>query len=128
MAKKKNVAFPVAADKRPLVVKAQRDLIRAMADRLESGKPFARAEERKLAADILRQWAKHVPDDMPEYVDPAQVAIHFACMVNLQEQTRVAATAELADIYTVQPEIISAVLEEFEEPAMRLVPKRNGAA
>ena len=127
MARKKN-AFPVAADKRPLVVKAQRDLIRAMADRLESGKPFARAAERKLAADILRQWAKHVPDDMPEYVDSAQVAIHFACLVNLQDQTRVAATAELADVYSVQPEIISAVLEKFEETAMRLVPNRADAA
>jgi len=127
MARKKN-AFPVAADKRPLVVKAQRDLIRAMADRLESGKPFARTAERKLAADILRAWAKHVPDDMPEYVDSAQVAIHFACLVNLQDQTRVAATAELADIYSVQSEIISAVLEKFEEPAMRLVPNRADAA
>ena len=127
MAKKKNT-FPVAADKRPLVVKAQRDLIRAMADRLESGKPFARVAERKLAADVLRQWAKHVPDDMPEYVDAAQVAIHFACLVNLQDQTRVAATAELADVYSVQPEIISAVLEKFEEPAMRLVPNRGDAA
>ena len=126
MARKK-IEFPVAAEKRPLVVKAQRDLIRAMADRLESGKPFARAAERKLAADILRQWAKHVPDDMPEYVDPAQVAIHFACLVNLQEQGRVDATAELADIYGVQPEIISAVLEKFEETAMRLVPRRTDA-
>src|SRR5689334_22552243 len=123
MAKKDN-AFPVAAEKRPLVVKAQRDLIRAMADRLESGKPFARAAERKLAADVLRAWAKHVPDDMPDYVDSAQVAIHFACLVNLHEQTRVAATAELADVYSVQPETISAVLEKFEEPAMRLVPNR----
>ena len=128
MAKKKNVAFPVAADKRPLVVKAQRDLIRAMADRLESGKPFARAEERKLAADILRQWAKHVPDDMPEYVDSAQVAIHFACLVNLQDQARDSATAELADIYSVQTETISAVLEKFEDTAMRLVPRRTDAA
>ena len=127
MARKKN-AFPVAADKRPLVVKAQRDLIRAMADRLESGKPFARAAERKLAADILRQWAKHVPDDMPEYVDPAQLAIHFACLVNMREQTRVAAIAELADIYSVTPETISAVLEKFEETAMRLVPTRADAA
>jgi hypothetical protein len=127
MARKKN-AFPVAADKRPLVVQAQRDLIRAMADRLESGQPFARAAERKLAADVLRAWAKHVPDDMPEYVDPAQVAIHFACLVNMREQTRVAATAELADIYSVQPETISAVLEKFEEPAMRLVPRRAEAA
>lgn len=128
MARKKKDVFPVAADKRPLVVKAQRDLIRAMADHLESGKPFARAAERKLAADILRQWAKHVPDDMPEYVDPAQLAIHFACLVNLQEQTRDEATTELADIYSVQPETISAVLEKFEEPAMRLVPKRDAAA
>ena len=127
MARKKN-AFPVAADKRPLVVKAQRDLIRAMADRLESGKPFARAAERKLAADVLRQWAKHVPDDMPEYVDPAQLAIHFACLVNMREQTRVAAIAELADIYNVSPETISAVLEKFEETAMRLVPTRADAA
>src|SRR6476659_9298209 len=127
MAKKKN-GFPVAADKRPLVVKAQRDLIRAMADHLESGKPFARAAERQLAADIRRQWAKHVPDDMPEYVDPAQVAIHFACLVNLQEQTRVAATAELADVYSVLPATISAVLEKFEETAMRLVPNRADAA
>jgi len=127
MTRKKN-AFPVAADKRPLVVKAQRDLIRAMADPLESGQPFARAAERKLAADILRAWAKHVPDDMPEYVDSAQVAIHFACLVNLHEQTRVAATAELADVYSVQPEIISAVLEKFEETAMRLVPNRADAA
>ena len=127
MARKKN-AFPVAADKRPLVVKAQRDLIRAMADRLESGQPFARAAERKLAADILRQWAKHVPDDMPEYVDPAQLAIHFACLVNLQEQTEDSATVELAEIYSVPPETISAVLEKFGEPAMRLVPKRADAA
>src|SRR6187549_2175019 len=103
MAKKKN-AFPLPADKRPLVANAQRDLIRAMADRLESGKPFARAAERKLVADILRQWAKHVPDDMPEYVDPAQLAIHFACLVNLREQSRVEATAELAQIYGVTPE------------------------
>ena len=112
MAKKKN-AFPVAAKKRPLVVKAQRDLIRAMADRLESGKPFARAAERKLAADILRQWAKHVPDDM---------------LVNMREQSRVAAIAELADVYSVTPETISAVLEKFEETAMRLVPTRADAA
>jgi hypothetical protein len=127
MARKKN-AFPVAADKRPLVVKAQRDLIRAMADRLESGKPFARAAERKLAADILRQWAKHVPDDMPEYVDPAQVAIHFACLVNLREQTRPSATFELAEIYGVTPETIGVVIEKFEEAAMRLVPKPDAAA
>ena len=127
MARKKN-AFPVAADKRPQVVKAQRDLIRAMADHLESGKPFARAAERKLAADVLRQWAKHVPDDMPEYVDAAQVAIHFACLVNLQEQTKESAAVELADIYGVSPQTISAVLEKFEETAMRLVPKRAVAA
>ena len=127
MARKK-IEFAVAPDKRPLVVKAQRDLIRAMADRLESGKPFARAAERKLAADILRQWAKHVPDDMPEYVDPAQLAIHFACLVNLQEQTKASATVELAGIYGVPPETISAVLEKFEEPAMRLVPQRADAA
>ena len=127
MARKK-IEFAVAPDKRPLVVKAQRDLIRAMADRLESGKPFARAAERKLAADILRQWAKHVPDDMPEYVDPAQVAIHFACLVNIQDQARDAATAELAEIYSVTPETISAVLEKFEETAMRLVPTRADAA
>jgi hypothetical protein len=127
MARKKN-AFPVAADKRPLVVKAQRDLIRAMADHLESGKPFARTAERKLAADILRQWAKHVPDEMPEYVDAAQVAVHFACLVNLQERSRDAASAELAEIYSVPPDTISAVLEKFEEPAMRLVPKRAEAA
>jgi hypothetical protein len=127
MARKKN-AFPVAADKRPLVVKAQRDLIRAMADHLESGKPFARAAERKLAADVLRQWAKHVPDDMPEYVDPAQVAIHFACLVNLQDQTKDSAAVELADIYGVPTQTINAVLEKFEEPAMRLVPRRSDAA
>ena len=65
---------------------------------------------------------------MPEYVDSAQVAIHFACLVNLQEQARDAATAELADIYSVQPETISAVLEKFEDTAMRLVPKRADAA
>jgi hypothetical protein len=127
MARKKN-AFPVAADKRPLVVKAQRDLIRAMADHLESGKPFARAAERKLAADVLRQWAKHVPDDMPEFVDPAQVAIHFACLVNLQDQTKDSAAVELADIYGVPTQTINAVLEKFEEPAMRLVPRRSDAA
>jgi UDP-N-acetylmuramoylalanine-D-glutamate ligase len=127
MARKK-IVFAVAADKRPLVVNAQRDLIRAMADHLESGKPFTRAAERKLAADVLRQWAKHVPDEMPEYVDPAQVAIHFACLVNLHEQTRDSAAVELADIYGVPPQTISAVLEKFEEPAMRLVPKRADAA
>ena len=127
MARKKN-AFPVAADKRPLVVNAQRELIRAMADRLESGKPFARAAERKLVADTLRQWAKHVPDDMPEYVDPTQVAIHCACLVNLRERTRVEAIAELSEIYGVPPETISVVIEKLEDAAMRLVPKREDAA
>jgi hypothetical protein len=128
MAARKKNAFPVAADKRSLVVKAQCDLIRAMADRLESGKPFARAAERKLVADVLRQWAKHVPHEMPEYADPAQVAIHFACLVNLQEQTRADATGELAEIYGVKPEIIGVAIEKFEEAAMRLVPKRADAA
>jgi hypothetical protein len=127
MARKKN-AFPVAADQRPLGVEAPPVLMTAIGARPENGHPIARAAERKLAADVLRAWAKHVPDDMPEYVDPAQVAIHFACLVNMREQTRVAATAELADIYSVQPETISAVLEKFEEPAMRLVPKRADAA
>ena len=35
---------------------------------------------------------------------------------------------ELAEIYSVPPATISAVLEKFEEPAMRLVPKRDAAA
>jgi hypothetical protein len=46
----------------------------------------------------------------------------------MQDQARDVATAELADIYSVQPETISAVLEEFEETAMRLVPTRADAA
>jgi hypothetical protein len=45
----------------------------------------------------------------------------------MRDQTRVAATAELAGIYSVQPDTISSVLEKFEEPAMRLVPKRVAA-
>jgi hypothetical protein len=61
-------------------------------------------------------------------VDPAQAAVHFACLVNLQAQTKVEATAELAEIYGVTPETIGMAIEKYEEAAMRLVPKREDAA
>lgn len=130
---KGRVEFPVSADKHQLIVKAQRDFIESIADRVDKGEPFKRAAERKLIAGILRAWAKQIPDAPPKSrgaaatMDPGRVAIHFACLVNGEGRSKSAATGELAEIYDVSPEAIREAIAKFEEPAMRLVPKKTGA-
>ena len=122
--------FSVSADKYRAVVKAQRDFLGSVADRVESGEPVARANERSLIAGILRAWANRIPDAPPEAggkaprIDPGFIAIHFACLVNGQGLERTAATAELASIYDVSPEAIGEAIAKFEGQAMRLVPKK----
>lgn len=124
----------VSADKHQLIVKAQREFIDSIADRVEKGEPFARAAERKLIAGILRAWAKQIHDAQPgtrsgtAKLDPGYVAIHFAVLVNGQGQTKSAATAELAGIYDVSPAAIRDAIAKFEAQAMRLVPKKASAA
>jgi hypothetical protein len=128
---KARVEFAVSADKHRLIVQAQRDFIDSIADRVEKGEPFKRAAERKVIAGILRAWAKRIPDAPPSKsvkMDPGNVAIHFACLVNGQGRSKAAANAELAQIYDVSPEAIRAAIAKFEEPAMRLVPRKVGAS
>jgi hypothetical protein len=121
--------FSVSADKYRLVVKAQRELIEAIAGRVDRGEPVARTDERNLIAGILRAWAHRIPDALPDAaggaprIDPAFVAIHFACLVNVEGHEASAATAELAEIYGVSASAISDAVAKFEKPAMRLVPK-----
>lgn len=123
-------AFSVSTDKHQLIVKAQRDFIDSIAERVEKGEPFARAGERKLIAGMLRAWARQIPDSPPNAqskaakIDPGYVAIHFACLVNGQDRSKSEATAELAEIYGVSPEAIAEAIEKFEAPAMRLVPRK----
>jgi hypothetical protein len=127
------VESPVSTDKHQLIVKAQRDFIDSIADRVDNGEPFARAAERKLIAGILRAWSKQIPDAPPNApsgaakMDPGNVAIHFACLVNGQGTSKSAATAELAEIYDVSAEAIREAIAKFEEPAMRLVPRKASA-
>lgn len=127
------MATKKTAAKGEMIVKAQREFIDSIADRVEKGEPFARAAERKLIAGILRAWAKQIPDAPPNArsgaakIDPGYVAIHFACLVNGQGRSKSAATAELAGIYDVSPEAIGEAIARFEEPAMRLVPRRANA-
>ena len=117
-------------DKHQLIVKAQRDFIDSIADRVEKREPIARTAERKLIADILRAWARQIPDAPPmpgsgaAKMDPAYVAIHFACLVNGQGRSKSDATAELAGIYDVAPEAIAEAIAKFEAQAMRLVPRK----
>ena len=128
------VRFSVSADKQQLLVKAQRDFIDSIADRVEKGEPFARAAERKLIAGMLRAWARQIPDVLPNTrdgtatIDPGYAAIHFACLVNGQGRSKSEATAELADIYGVSAPIITDAIAKFEGPAMRLVPKTANAS
>lgn len=127
------VEFSVSADKHQLIVKAQRDFIDSIADRVEKGEPFARAAERKLIAGMLRAWARQIPDALPNTrggrtrIDPGYAAIHFACLVNGQGLGKSEATAELAEIYEVSPEAIAEAIAKFEGPAMRLVPRKSSA-
>ncbi len=124
------VEFSVSPDKHQMIVKAQRDFIDSIAERVEKGEPFARAAERKLIAGMLRAWARQIPDALPgarggkAKIDPGYAAIHFACLVNGQGRSKAAATAELAGIYEVSPEAIAEAIAKFEAPAMRLVPKK----
>lgn len=124
------VEFSVSPDKYQMIVKAQRDFIDSIAERVEKGEPFARAAERKLIAGMLRAWARQIPDALPNTrggkakIDPGYAAIHFACLVNGQGRSKAAATAELAAIYEVSPEAIAEAIAKFEAPAMRLVPKK----
>jgi hypothetical protein len=128
------VESSVSTDKHVLIVKAQRDFIDSIADRVEQGEPFKRAAERKLIAGILRAWAKRIPEAPPNSrggaakMDPGNLAIHFACLVNGQGRSKSAATAELAQIYEVSPEAIGEAIAKFEEPAMRLVPRKLDAS
>lgn len=120
-------------DKHQLIVKAQRDFIDSIADRVEKREPIARTAERKLIADILRAWARQIPDTPPKpgsgaaKMDPAYVAIHFACLVNGQGRSKSDATAELAGIYDVAPEAVAEAIAKFEAQAMRLVPRTASA-
>lgn len=128
------VEFSVSTDKHQVIVKAQREFIDSIADRVEKGEPFERAAERKLIAGMLRAWAKQIPDALPDKrggaakMDPGYVAIHFACLVNGQGRSKSAATAELAEIYDVSPEAIGEAIAKFEAPAMRLVPRKANAS
>ena len=130
--KNDRVEFSVSTDKHQLIVRAQRDFIDSIADRIEKGEPFARAAERKLIAGMLRAWAKQIPDALPgarggaAKMDPGYVAIHFACLVNGQGLSKSAATAELAGIYNVSAETVGEAIAKFEAPAMRLVPRKAG--
>jgi hypothetical protein len=87
-----------------------------------------------LIAGMLRAWARQIPDALPNTrggaarIDPGYVAIHFACLVNGQGRSKPAATAELAEIYEVSPEAIREAIAKFEEPAMRLVPRKANAS
>ena len=129
-AKTGRVEFSASTDKHQLIVKAQRDFIGSIADRVEKGEPFARAAERKLIAGMLRAWARQIPDALPgtrsgaARMDPGYVAIHFACLVNGQGRSKSEAAAELAEIYEVSPEAIAEAIAKFEAPAMRLVPRK----
>ena len=129
--KNDRVEFSVPTDRHQKIAQAQRDFIASIADRVDKGEPFARAAERKLIAGILRAWAKQIPDVLPNThdgaarIDPGYAAIHFACLVNGQGRSKAAATAELAEIYGVAPEAVAEAIAKFEEPAMRLVPKKK---
>ncbi len=133
-AEKGRVEFSASTDKHQLIVKAQRDFIDSIAERVEKGEPFARAAERKLIAGMLRAWARQIPDALPgarsgaTRMDPGYVAIHFACLVNGQGRSKSEAAAELAEIYEVSPEAIAEAIAKFEAPAMRLVPRKANAS
>ena len=122
--------FSVPAEKQQQVVKAQRDFIESIAERVEKGEPISRAGERKMIGGILRAWARQLPDHLPNahggtaVIDPGYAAIHFACLVNGQGMTKAAATLELAGLYGAAPEDIVEAIGKFEASAMRLVPKK----
>jgi hypothetical protein len=129
---KPGAVFSVPLDKQREIVKAQRDFIDSIAERIEKGEPFSRAGERNLVGGILRAWARQLPDALPNtqgglaQIDPGYAAIHFACLVNVQGRDKAAATAELAELYGATAEQVSEAIAKFEAPAMRLVPKKGG--
>jgi hypothetical protein len=123
--------FSVAPGKQKALVKAQRDFMALVADRIERGEPFARAGERKLVAGVLRAWASRLPDtlaDTPDgsvRIDPGYAAIHYACLVNVEGRDQATATRELAELYGAAPEAIAEAIAPFEASAMRLVPRKK---
>ncbi|MEO7251144.1 MAG: hypothetical protein ABIW30_00875, partial [Arenimonas sp.] len=133
-AKNDRIEFSVSTDKHQMIVKAQREFIDSIANRVEKGEPFERAAERKLIAGVLRAWSRQIPDALPNThggsakIDPGYVAIHFACLVNGQGRSKSEAAAALAEIYGVSPEAVSEAIAKFEAPAMRLVPKKSNAS
>ena len=122
--------FSVSIEKHQQIVKAQREFIDAIADRVEKGEPFARAGERHLVSKILRAWARQLPDSLPNThggtatIDPGYAAIHFACLVNGHGLGKDEAAAELAKLYGAKPEEIADAIAKFEASALRLVPKK----
>jgi hypothetical protein len=125
------VAFFVPSGKHELVTKTQRDFIASIADRIEKGEPFARADERQMVAGILRAWARQIPDTLSSTedgvarIEPAYAAIHFACLVNGQGRSKEQAIAEMAEIYDASTEAVAEAIAKFEGRAMRLVAKKS---
>jgi len=122
--------FFVPIDRHEQIVKAQREFIDSIAERVEKGEPFARAGERNLVAGILRAWARQLPESLPNtrggtaLIDPGYAAIHFACLVNGHGRSKDEATAELAELYDATPQQVVEAIAKFEAPALRLVPKK----
>jgi hypothetical protein len=122
--------FSVPVDKHQQIVKAQREFIDSIAERIQKGEPFARTGERNLVAGILRAWARQLPNQLPNsqggkaHIDPGYAAIHYACLVNGEGLSKDAATAELARLYEASADEVTEAIARFEAPAMRLVPKK----
>ena len=123
--------FSVPSGKQGELVKAQRDFMTLLADRIERGEPFERAGERKLVAGVLRAWAGQLPDtlaDTPDgsvSIDAGYAAIHYACLVNVEGHDKAVATRELAELYGAAPEAVAEAIAPFEASAMRLVPRKK---
>lgn len=123
--------FSIPAGKQKDVVKARRDFMHVVADRIEKGEPFARAGERRLVAGILRAWARQLPDTLAgapgeaASIDPGYAAIHFACLVNAEGRPRDDAMRDLAGLYGTTADDIAEAIAPFEASAMRLVPKKK---
>ena len=110
------------------LAKSQKDFAKGIALKIERSETLD-GLERRFAAGALRFWADNLPlrqkrkrGKQPQ-IDPADVAIHYACMVNGQGKKKTPAIAQLAEHYGVTTQAIEEALKKYRDVALSLIPE-----
>jgi hypothetical protein len=106
----------------------QREWLNDMADKIEAGEPLETRLDRKVAAGVLRAWAKQIPAAAPRrkghppQFNTSELAWDFALLVNVYGRSKHKAHQELAEHRGVSVEAVRKALRKHPD-ALELMPR-----